>query len=614
MAWAQEDADPPSIWIEQNVRIPDNAQNPEPGPFSFARTPHWREPVDLVIDPAVREIWVYKPNQIGFTLLLQAIIAYWSVKAPGATGFLMPDKDSIEELFTEELKPLIKATPATNRLRSGKAWDETKDELWLGAMPILGIYSGGQSKLEKRKFRYAVGDEINLYQDKSGQPPAIPRLLVRQTTWGRRAKAIFGSKPTTADGHITRGYQSCPDKRRYFMPCWHCGRYQDWRWSQIKGFRDAPGADKSDRANWVRQQKPVFYECEHCRRQLDERMRWAAVEAGRWVSGVSEAASAEGGGEIWRPVQEVSESGVVTGPRVKTERVGLHVWSIVSAWLSMSQLAAEFIEAEGDSEKARNFRNARLALPFDEIKRTVRPSVVRDKKKLASISSGTPIVPKWAVAIYATFDTQKDWFAGVIRAWGWGFRSQLLWHGQCYSFEEVYKLGLESRFEIEGGGIAAPKALLIDSGGDRTNEVYQFGKRGDPRIILTKGMPQDVKKLWWDSDVGNRVTVRMINVHHFKNTLWMLLHDPDPTKWLPLSDSSEQYCMEMASEALVKEKGKFIWKHTGVSRNEAWDLETLQRAAAEMDNIGVQQAPEETTAQLPKTGGGKHPLDYRKWS
>jgi hypothetical protein len=52
MAWAQEDADPPSIWIEQNVVIPDNAQNPEPGPFSFERTPHWREPVaDLVIDP-----------------------------------------------------------------------------------------------------------------------------------------------------------------------------------------------------------------------------------------------------------------------------------------------------------------------------------------------------------------------------------------------------------------------------------------------------------------------------------------------------------------------------------------------------------------------------------
>ena len=42
---------------------------PERSDFRFARTPHWREIADLAVDPLVKEIWAYKCNQIGFTLL-----------------------------------------------------------------------------------------------------------------------------------------------------------------------------------------------------------------------------------------------------------------------------------------------------------------------------------------------------------------------------------------------------------------------------------------------------------------------------------------------------------------------------------------------------------------
>jgi hypothetical protein len=114
----------------------------------------------------------------------------------------------------------------------GRAWDDTKHELHLATMPILGLYAGSSSKLEKRKFRYAIGDEINLYRDQPGQPSALGRLLIRITTWGHRGRAIFGSKPTTTDGAITKGYESCPDKRRFFMPCARCGMYHEWLWSR----------------------------------------------------------------------------------------------------------------------------------------------------------------------------------------------------------------------------------------------------------------------------------------------------------------------------------------------------------------------------------------------
>ena len=83
------------------------------------------------------------------------------------------------------------------------------------------------------------------------------------------------------------------------------------------------------------------------------------------------------------------------------------------------------------------------------------------------------------------------------------------------------------------------------------------------------------------------------------------MHDPDPTKWLPHRDVTEQYCLEMASEHLVvdpKTKKRY-WKETGNVRNEAWDLEVLQRLAAEMDNIAAAPAPTPDKPQSHRDAG-----------
>lgn len=585
----------PSDWVEQNLVIPDNSFNPEPGPYSFDRTPYWREVLDTAVDPAVQEIWVHKSNQVGFTQLMLAFAGYCAAQDPGAMAILLPDEDSVDELFSEELKPLIEATPALRELRSGRAWDETMHEIRLATMPILGIYSGSSAKLEKRKFRYAIGDEINLYRDLPGQPPAIGRLLIRLTTWGHRGKAIFGSKPTTADGIVTKGYDSCPDKRRFFMPCARCGLYHEWLWSAVKGFRDAPGADKFERANWVKLNGAAHYECPNCRKVTEEKERLACVRAGRWVSG--RAGGVEG--EQWAALQRVTDDGVVTGERPVSQRVGFHVWGIASPWTPMPLLAKEFIEAEGDGEKTRSFRNTRLALPFHEVVKSTRPSVVRDKR---SIAPPPGIVPRWAAMVFTTVDVQKDWVRYVIRAWGGGFKSQLVLDGviaeanapvdadkrKAWVWEELVRVGLQARFEIEGGGgINSPAAMLVDSGdGQRTNEIYEFAAR-DPRILPTKGMSKANVKLFYDSQPKPGVRLWMIDTSHFKGALWSLLHDPDPTKWLPHRDVGEQYCLEMASESLVKQKGKWVWVENGTARNETWDCEVLQRAAAEMFNAAA---------------------------
>jgi hypothetical protein len=87
----------------------------------------------------------------------------------------------------------------------------------------------------------------------------------------------------------------------------------------------------------------------------------------------------------------------------------------------MALLAAEFIEARATRRRRGRFRTTRLALPHREVVKSTRPSIVRDKK---AIAPPPLIVPSWAVAVFATFDTQPDWLKYVIRAWGGGLKSR----------------------------------------------------------------------------------------------------------------------------------------------------------------------------------------------
>ncbi len=97
------------------------------------------------------------------------------------------------------------------------------------------------------------------------------------------------------------------------------------------------------------------------------------------------------------------------------------------------------------------------------------------------------IIPSWASVIYATADVQMDHFWYAIRAWGYGLQSQLIRSGMVFSFDELYRVCLESLFPIEGNrGLMRCPAMLIDSG-HRTDEVYVFAHQRAPRIIPIKG-------------------------------------------------------------------------------------------------------------------------------
>ncbi len=100
----------------------------------------------------------------------------------------------------------------------------------------------------------------------------------------------------------------------------------------------------------IEQGRLAWYECSNtqCGGRITDAHKPKMLERGVWVS--------DG--------QTVSPDGKVMGRRPGSKRVGFHLSSLYSPWRTFSDMAAEFIRAEGDVAATMNFRNSRLAEPF----------------------------------------------------------------------------------------------------------------------------------------------------------------------------------------------------------------------------------------------------------
>lgn len=593
----------PSEWTEQN-RTLTAAESAEPGPWRNDRTPYLVGILDAAVDPLVEELVFVKPTQVGGSECGRNLLGFWIDNDPGPTMLVMPSETAVDEQIKERIRPLLENTAALSRHLSPHKGDNTMSSIKLATMPLYFGWAGSPQSLASRPCRRVLFDEVDKYPPFSGrEADPISLGTERTATYGHRRLIVKWSTPTTEDGLIWQAFQNCGDRRHFMVPCPHCGTYQRLRFEQIKGFKNAPGKNKAERADAIVTQRLAYYVCEDpdCGLQILDWHKPKMLSRGRWVS--------EG--------QEVAPDGEITGPRPDSKRVGFHISALYSPWRTFSEVAAQFVLAEGDAGATQNFRNSWLAEPHRDLVAQPRASVIRSK---ANDAPPPLIVPRWCQALIATADTQKDWFALAIRAWGWGFRSQLIYHGEAGSFEELYNATLLAQFKIESSGdrVTSPAWLLIDSGGDRTPDVYDFSLSDPTRIIPTKGQPgtRQAKPIT-TTILHSGVVLRNINVDFYKDRLYSLIHDDDATKWMPHSEVSDAYCNEMAAEHKTRDRKpphRLSWqiKHSG-ARNEAWDLEVLQVAAADMANIGA--APRDPEPEADQEGRVANPLtSYRnRW-
>lgn len=563
-AWATAVTPPPrrkpSEWAEACRVLPAQG-NAEPGRFSYRRTPYMRGPVDAVAEPWVREVILICGTQVGKTTALENLLGHWVEHDPGPALVVKPTEQDCGEYIKERVRPLLEHSLPQHL--SPNRDDNTLRAIHLDTMPVYFGWAGSPGSLASRPCRYFLGDEVDKWPPFSGRE-ADPVSLARErlSTFLHRARVILTSTPTTREGLIWKAWESCGDRRYFWVPCPHCRDFQRLVWSQVK-WPKLPETDPIKRGDEIERSGLAWYECQHCKGRIEESHKPKMLEAGEWRS--------EGGAG-------------------RSPRVGFHLNSLYSPWRSFASMAAEFIRAESDIGATMNFRNSRLAEPFENVATTTHGSTIREK----SLQGGArEYVPEWATALFATADTQKNWFKLHVRAWGYGYRSSLVLETTCQTFDELYRVAFESQFSIGGdpNRRMAVHAMLIDSGGDRTDEVYQFALRDPGRILPTKGASHQMRRPWTVSQLPSGATLRVLDTEHYKDMLARLIGDGD--KWGVYQGVSDQFCAEMGNEHKIVDRNtrRLKWeKKTSGARVEAWDCEVLQCAAADMANLGAMPA------------------------
>ena len=596
----------PSQWAE-NCRVLGEQEAKRTGRYTFDKTPYWREVIDAAARPGVEEVVCIKGHQVGWSETCRNLFGFWVDLEPGPILVLMPDENASDAFRAERIEPLIRNTPAVGQHVSGRKRDTTKHRIRFDTCSAFFTWSGSGSGTKSRPIRRLICEEPDDYVEFSGRGgDPLAKAEKRLTTYRDtgHSTVLIGGTPTSKLGPIWKRWEGCAKHARYhyWVPCPHCRGYQMLVWGNGG---DGPGVkwpkladmDRAQQAEAVKVGGLAHYECRYCKGAIHDDHKPAMLLAGKWAS----------------EEQRVAFDGTIDRPAAEARRVGFKLSTLYSPWKTFSDLAGDFLLVMSDPQGLADFVNQELAETFEEKAAKIEPSAIRDR---AAISPPPMVVPRWCRWLIATADTQGNdersgYFWYTIRAWGCEYRSQLVDFGVCHSKAELVQRCLERSIPIDGGGAVVPSRLFIDSGGNRTLEVYQLAQT-DERITPTKGRSRPSPLMVEESPrKAYGIVLWLIDPWQAKDLLYRLINDPDPTRYLVNSAVNADYCSQMAAE--VKEidpkTGKPDWVAIS-EENHAWDCEAIQAAAAARMGAWEVEPPPEPTGESDDPGQQQQPAGW----
>ena len=484
-------------------------------------------------------ISVMKASQVGASEAARNVIGYKASVESEPIGIALPSRDKGRMIVDNRIIPMFRSTPCLSDLFTGKSHDLSKSQIKLiNGVIIHLMWSGSATSLASDPMCTALNDEVDKFEAWAGRE-ADPVSLVRARlrAYEERALLINMSTPTLRMGKIAQLYETSAVRLHYAMACPFCRKLQRPTWNRVKWPAAEKGESTIGHAERVLSEGMAWYECEYCGEHCGDELKAGMARGGAWRDDEGMC---------------VDTSAHTQWPRGTT--VGMHMPAFPCIWVSWSQMAAEFIRADGNPDALFVWRTNTMGEPWEE--QIERPKAAA----FAEMAKGDPegIVPAWASRVIASIDTQHDHFYAVVRAWGGGLNSQRVWHGRLESFEDIDLLILQGRWPIAGmpGRQVGPDVILIDSGGtklpgeevSRTMQVYEYvaSRMSRFRIRAVKGAvrAKSAGVHIWETqalarlpkDVGMALKLWMLDTQHWQDVLqymiaggrWRLNNRADP--------------------------------------------------------------------------------------
>jgi len=552
-----------SDWADQN-RILSSVASKESGRYRTIRTPYLREIMDaLSVHNPCTEIILMKPTQIGGSEVANNFIGYIIDCAPGPILYMLPTVELVEDHSKNRITPMIDNTPSLLekvQIKKSKTSGNTvlSKKFLGGALYMAGSNSGASYR--NKSIRYLILDDIDGFvADVEGEGNPINLAEKRTDTYSSRKKIFKISTPTNKGASLIEFEFLNTDQRYYHVPCPFCGFEQVLVW----GNKNEQGGIKFQVENHIL--KDVWYECKSCSARIEEYHKTQMLEQGKWVPKFPNRA-----------------------------KRGYHISGLMSpiGFVSWFQIVTEFLDARKSTLSLKVWVNTRKGETFES---------AGDQPEWTLLSGRCEPYKPMTVPIQGQFitggvDVQDNRIAVVLRAWGMGEESWLIFHGEFYedAFAQLDQL-LATRIYSVDNRIVPIVSVGVDSG-FRTQEVYNYcrfrgptvfalkGERSRHKAIVGKPTLQDVS--WRGKTIEKGIKLWHIGVDTAKATLYSRFKEkvsPGPGCYHWYIGTSEEYFLQVTGEKqeVTMKDGFPILDWVKVrERNEALDCEVYAYAAA----------------------------------
>ena len=561
--------------------------------------PYQKAMMDAITDPKIEQVTVMKSARVGYSKILNHIIAYHIHQDPCGIMVVQPTIEDAAGYSKEEIAPMIRDTKVlTNLVSDAKTRDSNNTILQKqfpgGVLSLVGANSARGFRRVSR--RIVLFDETDGYPASAGTEGDQIKLGIARTQYFWNRKIVAGSTPTIKDfSRIERLFDQS-DQRRYYVPCCHCGHMQYLRWANMRWQDNDP--------------LTASYACEECGALIPHSKKRWMVERGEW------RATQPGNGR----------------------HAGFHIWAAYSyspnaEW---SNLVEEFLLSKNDPEQLKTWINTTLGECWeDEYASKVGADGLMERAAVEKYEKGVP--PKEVLMLSLGCDVQDDRLS--MSVWGLGRNEEMylvdrkviygsparadLWK----QMDEV----LMDKYKNEDGVELKIDSAAIDTGGHFTQEVYQYvrershlgligikgmGQKGKPPI----GKPTKVDINFSGKSLRKGVQLFPVGVDTIKTTLHNRLKDAE------LGDGyihfyptiTTDYFQELTAERQVlRYKHGYqerIWVKKSNARNEALDEMVYAYAAfcrfkqrydrrTIWDQLEKKRNPEEPKQEVPLRSG-----------
>jgi phage terminase large subunit GpA-like protein len=577
-----------SEWADKYYRLSAES-SAQPG--KWRSRPYQRGILDAITDPAVERVSVMKSARVGYTLCINAAIAYHMHHDPCSIMVVQPTVDGAKKYSKEFIAPMLRdvevladRVKGTGVKTSGRT---ILDKSFPGGvLSMVGANSGAGFRMSSR--RVAIFDEVDGYPPSAGDEGDPIALGENRTLefWNR--KIIAGSTPTISGSSRIEQLFEAGDRRRYHVPCPHCGHMDHLtpREQNDGGHFMRWDTGRPDTASFV---------CRSCGCEIEEKHKRAMIEAGEWRA-----------------------AGEFTG------HASFHIWAAysMSPNTTWPQIAKEFVAAtKAGPEKLRAVINTLFGETWQE--RGEAPDHERLYERREPYAIGTVPSPS-ILALTCGVDVQKDRFVFEVVGWAANKESWSIDYGELYgdtALDSTWNILDERLLARTYPGVDGAQhvisMLAIDSGAF-TQPVYDWARRhpisrviavkGDdgPRPIIGAASKVDINFRGKRMQHGYRVFPVGSDTAKGELYGWLSMPRGDgdpPAGWCHFPEHDPEYFKQITAEHLVTVVNRTTnrstrhWHVITNRENHALDCRVYARAAAAL--LGIDRLTPRAPAPQP---------------